>query len=451
MKNIKQLSFLEIKEDQNNIKTSSEWGTFKDSLKAPVHRWFTYPAGFSYKAVEYSIKRFSISAGQTIYDPFMGSGTTNLVAKSIGINSYGVEAHPFVYRIAKAKLCWDILREDVYNFIKYVRNNLHEEVRKLTKTNNFHIEDYFPELVIKCYQKNILTDLLVLRNIVLSYESDEKLRGFLFVVVTALLRHISSAATGWPYIAPKKKKVTSEDKDVLTEFISLASKMIDDIYTIRSISSNKCNNTKHFIINGDSRDTSNHIPTNNIDHVFTSPPYLNNFDYSDRTRLELYFWGEAKTWGDITKQIRTKLMTSATTQITRNNPKYEISYELKKYCPEVTNFLFSAVQELSELRKNKGGKKSYDLMVSGYFNDIFKIIKDVYRVLKDDAKALFVLGDSAPYGVHIPTDNLIGEIALGIGFKNYEIEVLRERGGKWRKNPQRHSVKLRESIVILDK
>ncbi|MFQ5630987.1 MAG: hypothetical protein ACE5I1_19625, partial [bacterium] len=36
---------------------NSEWGTFKDSLKAPVHSWFTYPAGFSYKAVEYSIEQ----------------------------------------------------------------------------------------------------------------------------------------------------------------------------------------------------------------------------------------------------------------------------------------------------------------------------------------------------------------------------------------------------------
>jgi hypothetical protein len=144
-------------------------------------------------------------------------------------------------------------------------------------------------------------------------------------------------------------------------------------------------------------------------------------------------------------------MTSATTQIIRNNPKYEISDELKECCPEVANFLSSAVNQLSELRKTKGGKKSYDLMVSGYFNDIFKIIRDVYRVLKNDTNALFVLGDSAPYGVHIPTDELIGKIALGIGFKDYEVEILRKRGEKWSKNPQRHSVNLRESIVILNK
>jgi hypothetical protein len=31
-----------------------EWGTFKESLSAPIQSWFTYPAGFSCKAVEAS-------------------------------------------------------------------------------------------------------------------------------------------------------------------------------------------------------------------------------------------------------------------------------------------------------------------------------------------------------------------------------------------------------------
>src|SRR5690606_6697168 len=92
---------------------TQEWGTFKDSLRAPIHNWFTYPAGFSYKAVAASFKTHYIGGGDTVYDPFMGSGTTNLTAKTQGINSYGVEAHPFVFRIAKTKLNWNIYRSDV--------------------------------------------------------------------------------------------------------------------------------------------------------------------------------------------------------------------------------------------------------------------------------------------------------------------------------------------------
>lgn len=80
-------------------------------------------------------------------------------------------------------------------------------------------------------------------------------------------------------------------------------------------------------------DVSSFISNESVDHVFTSPPYLNNFDYSDRTRLELYFWGLAKNWKDITDRVRSKLMTSATTQILRSDPKYVIDSEIKQNCP----------------------------------------------------------------------------------------------------------------------
>lgn len=33
-------------------------GTFQDSLRAPIHRWFKYPAGYSYKLVEMPIDDF---------------------------------------------------------------------------------------------------------------------------------------------------------------------------------------------------------------------------------------------------------------------------------------------------------------------------------------------------------------------------------------------------------
>ena len=82
-------------------------GTFRDSLRAPVHRWFTYPAGFSYRAVEEACQTYGIKSGMTVYDPFGGTGTTLVTAKQHGINSFGVEAHPFVQFVARTKLFWE--------------------------------------------------------------------------------------------------------------------------------------------------------------------------------------------------------------------------------------------------------------------------------------------------------------------------------------------------------
>lgn len=429
-------------------KRESEWGTFKDSLRAPVHRWFTYPAGFSYKAIEHSIERFNIQTGQTIYDPFMGSGTTNLAAKTLGINSVGTEAHPFVYRIARAKLNWDVNLDRVQQFIELVQKNLAKKSKTLQKKK---LSSEFPELILKCFEDQTIYDLWALRDLAFENLKEDGIKEFFFVVITAMLRNVSVAATGWPYIAPNKKKTTSVDKDVQTEFTLLANQMAKDLQTIKVWSRDRYKDSKHLLINGDSRNTQNHISDRSVDHVFTSPPYLNNFDYADRTRLELYFWGEAKSWGDISEKIRTQLMTSATTQINRSDTKYEILEQFKKDCPSVTEFIEENVCKLEKIRKTKGGKKSYDLMVAGYFNDIYQIVKDTSRVLKSNTTALFVLGDSAPYGVYIPTDKLIGEIGISVGFDTYEIEILRTRGDKWRENPQRHDVPLREGIVILRK
>jgi DNA modification methylase len=428
----------------------NEWGTFKDSLRAPIHGWFTYPAGFSYKAVEWGLRKQGLVPGDTVYDPFMGSGTTNVVAKKHGINSYGVEAHPFVYRVARAKMNWSVSREQVTSAVQAVRRQV-QASRSSCEDAEAAIKDVFPELVLKCYEASTLRDLLFIREAILQEPSDAGLGDFLFVGLASLLRQVSAAATGWPYIAPKKRKNSSVGKDALVEYCRILAKMLDDIETTINEAAPNWEAAQHHIHLGDSRDTHGIIPDDTADMIFTSPPYLNNFDYADRTRLEMYFFGHAETWGDISRDVRTKLITSATTQISRDDPRYILSEEIAAHCPAVHEFLTKAVDDLSAVRCTKGGKKSYDHLVSGYFNDMFAVIRDCYRLLRRGGCAMFVLGDSAPYGVHIPTDALIGQIGMGLGFSDYTLDVLRARGDKWRANPQRHSVPLRESIVTLEK
>ena len=84
--------FLQV-EYSSNFK---QIGTFRDSNSAPIHRWFKYPAGYSYKLVETLINDYSLDSKSWLLDPFVGSGTTSVVAKQYGINSLGIEAHPFV-------------------------------------------------------------------------------------------------------------------------------------------------------------------------------------------------------------------------------------------------------------------------------------------------------------------------------------------------------------------
>ena len=417
----------------------SEWGTFKDSARAPVHRWFAYPAGFSYKAVLCDLDWRGIIPGMTVYDPFAGTGTTNLAAKSRGIESIGIEAHPFVHRIAQVKLNWSVSEKAVVAGLS--------QIAALTKKTNGRDIDACPLLLHKCYDRQTLCELLAIRDATREIES-RPARHFLQLALTAALRRASNVGTGWPYIAPNKIRKKAVDSAPAI-FENQAAIMLDDLRLTRTQSPG-WRRVKARVIFGDARDTGGHLAADSVDHVFTSPPYLNNYDYGDRTRLEMYFMGEAQNWGDITRAVRNRLITAATTQIlSRGDARYRVSSGLRARAPAIAAFLEEAAARLALLRREKSGKKSYDHMVIGYFNDIFRVLVDLHRVLKPGNAAVFILGDSAPYGVHIPTDEITGKLALAAGFRGYDITLLRARGDKWRNNPQRHSVKLRESMLAM--
>jgi len=91
--------------------------TFGNNMLLPVHRWFRYSAGFSAQWVESEIKNALKDGPIRVFDPFAGSATTLLAAESIGVESRGLEAHPFIYRVARAKLAW---RSDPGAYLKRV-------------------------------------------------------------------------------------------------------------------------------------------------------------------------------------------------------------------------------------------------------------------------------------------------------------------------------------------
>lgn len=283
--------------------------------------------------------------------------------------------------------------------------------------------------------------------------SPSPFRDFAKLGLTNLLRTISDVQTGWPYIAPKKERKSLQQRCN----VNVVEKLRDQLYQmygdLQEVYRSKAPIAPATFIFGDARNRQEIIEDEAVSLAFTSPPYLNNYDYSDRTRLEMYFWGEATSWSDITQKVRSRLIMSATTQISRSHYTEGklLSDAFLAKVPLVAAELNPRVGELTQRRLQKGGKKSYDIMVAGYFNDMLNVFQETFRVLKPGASFVLILGDSAPYGVHIPTDVYLGEVGKAVGFARYKIEDLRTRGGKWKDNPQRHKVALKESIVTLEK
>jgi DNA modification methylase len=423
--------------------TSERLGTFQDSLRAPIHRWFRYPAGFSYKLVEAMIEDYNLDADSWLLDPFAGCGTTLVTAKHHGVNSIGVEAHPFVHWVAQTKCFWEYDIEQLHRNIQKLLTSLH---LKPSFPGKGSLKD-FPELVHKCYSDENLWTLKFIRDTIDKFECTEEERSFFRLALTDTLRSSSKAGTGWPYIAPSKyqEKIEHPGLEVFTRIVQ---NMYRDVTSVLATSQGEAQVQLHLM------DTRQLYPVEaeSVDLSVTSPPYLNNYDYADRTRLETYFFGWAKSWRDITEQVRDKLIISATTQIRRNEfDDQPVNSDIHDLDRKLHKELSDKVAQLKERRLHKGGKKSYDLMVAGYFNDMLLMLKQVYRVLKPKATFALVLGDSAPYGVYIPTEEYLGRLGLAVGFKKYEAHNLRERGGKWANNPQRHTVMLKEGILLLRK
>ena len=390
------------------------------------------------------INEYALNETSWIADPFLGTGTTSVSAKMNGVNSIGIEAHPFVYWVAKNKLLMqydvEVLHSDVQTVIGEAQVLFDKGVQ---------CKDVWPDLVYKCFRDEVLNQLFTLRTAIEQIDSVDSRRDFLKIALTATLRDVTSAGAGWPYIAPSKYAERTVQRDAFEDFATRCAMMLDDVClpSFRDLPA-----TEHKLINGDARQLTQYARPASVDLILTSPPYLNNYDYADRTRLETYFWGIYNSWGQISKHVRDHLLVAATTQIRRT------AMENVRNCPGVESVspklhreLIGIIQRLEEIRKIKRGRKSYDLMVAGYFEDMLKVIKGAYILLRKGKPFVLVLGDSAPYGNHVRTDEIIGELAVAVGFSEYSVEVIRARGEKWAGNSQRHQLPLRESIVTIVK
>lgn len=415
------------KAKETKTKKIARSGTFLDNMKLPVHRWFRYSAGFSAAWVEDVLLTHKATA---VLDPFLGSGTVCVAADKLKITSYGIESHPFVFRLARGKLSWGGNIGDFQAAIDELVNSAKKVRDKVS------IEDT-PELIAKCYSSENLHDLYSIKAAYfeLSLIWPESINNLVFLAINSILRATSHVGTAqWQYVLPNKTKarVTSP-----YQALSLQAKMmVEDMLFMQSHAKDSFANS----LQSDARTLAG-VPDNSIDLVVTSPPYANNYDYADATRLEMTFWGEVSSWGDLHGTVRQYLMRSSSQHVSKDKLKLEDLLSDPDLLP-IIDELTVVCNELDVVRKTKGGNKAYHLMVAAYFGDMAKTFKELRRVTKENSTLCLVIGDSAPYGVHAPVERWFGELALAYGFNSWEFEKLRDRNVKWKN--RKHDVLLHE-------
>jgi hypothetical protein len=405
--------------------------TFVTNMKLPVHRWFRYSAGFSAEWVSQVIREFKASHEVRVFDPFAGSATTLLAAEAEGVESWGIDSHPFVSRIARVKLAW---RTDPEAFMSKAR-----QLRQISKGMKPSTDGY-PPLIYKCYDQATLNDLDCLRRAWQEINDGSPESELAWLALIAIVRRTSTAGTAqWQYVLPKKTKKSPQD--AYAAFDECSRMIYRDMVKGQAIDG------PHAMFSEDDARSCASIPDGYANLVITSPPYPNNYDYADATRLEMSFMQEITGWGDLQDKVRQYLVRSCSQHV----PEKAVNLDEVLSSPELSPIrgpLSDVCEQLAEIRKTKGGKKTYHLMVACYFRDLANTWIALRRVCAPDATVCFVIGDSAPYGIYVPVMQWLWMLAESAGFKSHRFERTRERNIKWKN--RKHRVPLQEGRLWIE-
>lgn len=398
-------------------KTSRNTTTFADNMKLPVHRWFRYSAGFSAEWVERTIEASDATA---IVDPYAGSGTTIIAAETKGLPAIGADVHPFVGRVARAKLAWRADPAELTERMWAVLADVEKEHAIVIPRS---------ALIPKCFpDETVLKDLLRVRDSVERLRQGDEIDELLWLAMVSIIRACSPAGTAqWQYVLPNATK--SRVAEPVSAYAKRVEIFADDMRAMAQFRDAPVGR----ILTADAR-TLDGIADDAADLVVTSPPYANNFDYADATRLEQSFLDEVNGWGDLAP-LRKSLLKSATQHMGGWDPSEALDSPLLE---PIRTELLDVYKALNEVKDSKGGKKRYDLMIAGYFYDSAQVWQALRRTTRTGGKVCFVVGDSAPYGVHVPVERWLAELAQAAGFGEWSFEKLRDRNVKWKNRKHDH-------------
>lgn len=354
-----------------------------NKYSATIH---SYHARFIPQIPERMIEAYT-EKGDTVLDPFNGSGTTTMVSGALQRNGVGVDLNPLACLIARVK-CRNYnierLESHITDFLKKAKQNVRaidsqQRLDDFTDSEPEEVPIKIPEFPDqdRWYIDDVLQQMGALFYLVENVECEE-IRDFYRVCFSGITKTVCRSDEDWTYIGdnmfPDKEtnKLTPVNKvyDVYQEFENQVNKVLRGVKQF-----SETNPTEGQIHQTDSREL-DFLESNSVDFSITSPPYANAVDYARYHRLSFYWFG----W-------------------------------------EVTE---TKEQEIGA--RSKRGRKN---AVEDYFEESREVYEEVFRVLKPGSRFCIVVGDTQHKKERVESINQISKMCENIGY-NLDGKIVRE-------------------------
>jgi site-specific DNA-methyltransferase (cytosine-N4-specific) len=323
-----------------------------------THSLHPYPAKFPPQLPKNILRQFA-QKGQTVLDPFCGSGTTLVESRLQGLHAIGVDVNGLSTLLSKVKAT--PLNQEQQQIISLFAKELKQQSQFWQKTRRPQFDIKEIEGLSHWFQKNVAEEITYILQQIYQF-NDNKIKDFLKIVLSSIIVRVSNQDSDTRFAA-----INKEIKDYFTIDLFI-SRLSEYLKRVIEFSNSITHHTHLEVFNADSRNLS-FIAPKSIDIIVTSPPYANTYDY--------YLYHKfRKRWLDLDVQ-------------------------------------FAQYNEIGSRREYSSLKRE----PNKWNEDLIKCFIEMNKVLKDGGLAFVVIGDSVIKKELIRIDEAIKGFAQATGFE----------------------------------